>query len=152
MAALARLEGQLLHPSASSPAVSRPRLAPIAVGLGLVGGCVAMGLIDPTGGPVLCPFRVATGLYCPGCGSTRMLHHVFTGRLDLAIGDNPVALLMLPLTLWWVFIAMTAWAGGPRWTEPRFRASHVWALASTVIAFWILRNIPLSPFTLLAPG
>ena len=134
MAAPAGLEGQLLHLSAPSPTVARPRLAPIAVGLGLLGGCVAMGLIDPTGGPVLCPFRAATGLYCPGCGSTRMLHHVFTGRLDLAVGDNPVALLMLPLTLWWVFISMTAWAGGPRWTEPRFRASHVWALAGIALA------------------
>ena len=152
MAATARLEGQQHHRSATSPTISRPRLAPIAVGLGLVGGCVAMGLIDPTGGPVLCPFRAATGLYCPGCGSTRMLHHVFTGRFDLAVGDNPLSLLVLPLTLWWVFVALTAWAGGPRWTEPRFRAAHVWVLAGTVVAFWILRNIPVSPFTLLAPG
>lgn len=152
MAAMARLEGQLLHPSATSPTISRPRLAPIAVGLGLVAGCVTMGLVDPTGGPVLCPFRAATGWYCPGCGSTRMLHHVFTGRLDLAVGDNPLALLALPLTLWWVFIALTAWTGGPRWTEPQFTAIQVWFLAFVVIGFWILRNIPVSPFTLLAPG
>ena len=132
--------------------VLRPRLAPALVGVAALGGCVTIGMIDPTGGPVLCPFRAATGLYCPGCGSTRMLHHVFTGRFDLAIGDNPVALLMLPLLLWWGFVGLTAWAGGPRWTQPRFTASQTWALAACVGLFWILRNLPISPFTLLAPG
>ena len=152
MAAIATLEGQGEGLATDTPTVPRPRLAPGLAGLAMLGGCLAAGLIDPTGGPVLCPFRAATGLYCPGCGSTRMLHHVFTGRFDFATGDNPLALLMLPLTLWWVFVGLTAWAGGPRWAAPRFSANQVWILAVAVGLFWILRNIPTLPFTLLAPG
>lgn len=158
MATAARIRGQdgaslsMQQPSIAARSVPRPRLAPALVGIAALGGCVTIGLVDPTGGPVLCPFRAATGLYCPGCGSTRMLHHVFTGRFDLAIGDNPLALLMLPLMLWWVVAGLTAWAGGPRWTQPRFTANQTWALAVGIGLFWILRNLPIGPFTLLAPG
>src|SRR4051812_28859789 len=31
-----------------------------------------------------CPIYWATGLYCPGCGITRALHHLLHGRIDVA--------------------------------------------------------------------
>ena len=46
----------------------------------------------PTGGPTLCPFRQATGVPCPGCGSTR-------AALALAGGDPAGAVMHNPLTI-----------------------------------------------------
>ena len=43
--------------------------------------------------PTLCPFRLATGLPCPGCGSTRAVAAFCRGDLVAAWQFNPVGLL-----------------------------------------------------------
>jgi len=42
---------------------------------------------------IACPIHALTGLYCPGCGSTRAVKAVLNGDLPLAFHDN--ALLMV---------------------------------------------------------
>ena len=138
--------------SIEPPTVARPLLGPIIAGAIGLGACVAIGVVDPTGGPVLCPFRAMTGLYCPGCGATRMMHRLVVGDPLGALHMNPLAFVFIPLMAWWYFAGLTAMVGGPRWSTPRFTARQTAALAVAVLAFWILRNIPTSPFTLLAPG
>ena len=93
-----------------------------------------------------------TGLYCPGCGATRMMHRLVVGDPLGALHMNPLAFVFIPLMVWWCFAGLTAMVGGPRWSTPRFTGRQTAALAVAVLAFWILRNIPSSPFTLLAPG
>jgi hypothetical protein len=132
--------------------VRRPMLGPVFAGAIGLGVCVTAALVDPTGGPVLCPFRAATGLYCPGCGATRMMHRLMVGDPFGALHMNPLAFVFLPLMAWWSYAGLTAMLGGPRWPTPRFTARQTSALAIVVVAFWVLRNIPMSPFTLLAPG
>ena len=44
-----------------------------------------------------CPFRVLTGWLCPGCGSTRMMHHVMHGEFVLGAKYNPVAFAFVPV-------------------------------------------------------
>ena len=49
--------------------------------------------IDPNvaGNPLPpCPLRALTGLYCPGCGSTRTLHALLHGDLATAMAMNPL--------------------------------------------------------------
>lgn len=134
-----------------SAVVRHPVAGPMLAGGVLIGGCVAMAAIDPAGGPTLCPFRAATGLWCPGCGSTRMLHQLATGHPMGALGFNPLAFVLLPFVIWGVFVALAGWFGGARLTVPRFSARTVWILAVVVMAFWILRNVPGAPFDALAP-
>ena len=134
------------------PVVPRPMLGPAIAGAIGLGTCVAFGIVNPEGGPTICPFRAATGLYCPGCGATRMMHQLMTGDVGRALRLNPLAFLFVPLMAWWCFAGLTAMLGGPRWATPTFTARQTWLLAGVVLAFWILRNIPTSPFTLLAPG
>ena len=45
---------------------------------------------DVSGGQVLCPLRLCTGLQCPTCGSTRSILALFNGRPLEAIEFNPV--------------------------------------------------------------
>ena len=49
--------------------------------------------------PVMCPFRLATGLPCPFCGMTRSLFAVGDGRLGDAFALAPLGPLLPLLAL-----------------------------------------------------
>jgi hypothetical protein len=123
-----------------------PVAAPIAAGAALLGGCVAVALVDPSGGPTVCPFRLVTGLDCPGCGATRAAHRLFTGHLLAAADLNVLALVAIPLLLWGLYVSLTAMLGGPRWRTPALPSGWVRVALVVVIAFWVVRNIPVAPF------
>lgn len=99
-----------------------------------------------------CVFHHLTGWHCPGCGTARGLHALIHGRLVQALAFNPFMVAVLP------FLAVAgarglrdALAGGPPKTRRLTPAWAIWLLAGLVGAFWVLRNIPWAPFTLLAP-
>ncbi len=109
--------------------------------------------LDPNAADSLlppCPFLSLTGLYCPGCGSTRCLHALAHLDLSAALSMNPLLVLALPaLTL------MLVWAAGlrPSALAPVMRVlgnarGWLWLL----LGFGVLRNLPISPFSALAPG
>ena len=92
-----------------------------------------------------------TGLHCPGCGGTRAVHEFSQGRFLEAIRMNALVILFLPF-----LIAALVWqyfAHGSK--KPFFQLvtgpKSAWALAILVIGFGVLRNIPIAPFTWLAP-
>lgn len=99
----------------------------------------------------VCPFFGLTGYHCPGCGALRALHQLLHGNLAAALGYNAYSMLALPV------LAYSFAASGLRslgWLAPRpiFLSSFwIWALLAAVLSFWLLRNLPLAPFTLLAP-
>jgi hypothetical protein len=97
-----------------------------------------------------CMFRAFTGCYCIGCGLTRALHALVHGDLRGALSMNPLAVLLLPL-----LPLMVAWGNGwqPRRLQPVMDVVlepklWLWLLPG----YWIARNLPWFPFTLLAPG
>ncbi|MBP5531121.1 MAG: DUF2752 domain-containing protein [Lentisphaeria bacterium] len=85
-------------------------------------------------------FHKFTGLYCPGCGNTRALSALLHGRIGESLRNN---LLLIP-----TLAVLTVAAARPGIGLNRFFA---WGFAAVVILFFILRNIPVYPFTLLAP-
>jgi hypothetical protein len=98
-----------------------------------------------------CPFHVLTGLYCPGCGSLRALHHLLHGDLAVAFEFNPLTVLSLPF-LGYSFLSYAT--GGIRrqsvptvFVPPLF----IWIYLGIVILFWVIRNISWYPFPLFAP-
>jgi hypothetical protein len=102
--------------------------------------CTVAYLLDLPYRP-LCPFYVLTGYWCPGCGSSRALHAITHGDLAEAMARNPVTTLALPVLVgwwgWWLFRSAT---GRPRtWVAP---STVIWLLLGTVVAFWVLRNLP----------
>ena len=68
--------------------------------VGLAGAC-AVAAISPLGdeGQVLCPFRLATGSWCPGCGCTRALGAVMRGDVAGSLAMNPWTLVILTQAL-----------------------------------------------------
>ena len=98
-----------------------------------------------------CPFNSLTGLYCPGCGMTRGLHQLTHGHFLEALHYNALMLMLLPFAAYaFVSYALVA-ARGRGLPMPFTRPAYVKALFWVVMVFWVLRNIPVYPLTLLAP-
>jgi hypothetical protein len=101
---------------------------------------------------VPCPFRELSGFYCPGCGSLRALHQLFHGHLVTAFGLNPLTVLFLPF-LGYSFLSYIVVGISGRTPPTVFvSAVYIWIILGIIVIFWILRNIPFFPFTLLAPS
>jgi len=87
-----------------------------------------------------CFFHTLTGLYCPGCGSTRAFHALLHGNVAASLRWNP---LFIPLALLLAVLLVRPQLG--------CRRAVTYPLLAAVVLFWILRNLPWYPFTLLAP-
>lgn len=125
--------------------------APVGTAAAAAAGCVVVGLVDPNvpGRYPVCPFLVATGLWCPVCGSLRALHALARGDVAAAAGANVLLLAVLPGLL----LAWLVWAsprlGGPRLPRPRIRPVWAWSALAVLVAFGVARNLP--AFAVLAP-
>jgi hypothetical protein len=130
----------------------RARLAGFAaVGAVAVGACVRVYLVDPArpGHYPTCPFRWATSLDCPGCGTLRGAHQLLHGHLAAAADRNLFFVIAAPiLVLAW--IVAVARAAGWRRPLPRVPPRLLPVIPVLIIAFWIVRNLPVPGGTWLA--
>ena len=96
-----------------------------------------------------CIFHELTGLYCPGCGGQRSLHALLHGRILTAINYNFLFVLLIPLLVYFMFIFIS----GKKYAASSFiyKARFSLGIVIIVVSFWILRNIPVKPFSWLAP-
>ena len=121
--------------------------------LAAVAGFWLLRTFDPTaaGNPFpACMFRAFTGWYCISCGMTRALHALAHGDVLRAFSMNPLAVSLLAISP-----LLGAWKLGwqPRWMRPLIATvsePKFWLVLLPV--YWIARNLPWFPFTLLAPG
>jgi hypothetical protein len=116
------------------------RHLPTVLGSGalLVGALGYIGLVDPHRPDSifpLCPFKLLTGLNCPGCGALRMTHDVLHGDLVAAINDNVLLLVGLPLLAAWVLLRRRI--GKPPMTLPT-----TVTIVLTLVAWTVVRNLP----------
>lgn len=93
-----------------------------------------------------CPFRAFTGIICPGCGSTRGLHHLLHGDLETALQLNPLMVLLLPFLIFALLRHTNAVLRGKQLKGNQLPANAIWALFFVIVAFWVARNIPGYPF------
>ncbi len=110
------------------------------LGTGVVLGAALtyIGLADPHRPGSLfppCPFKLLTGLECPGCGGLRMIHDVIHGDLAAAVVDNIFLLVGLPLLAAWVL-----------WRRSRGQQVLTLGVGAVLIvsavAWTVIRNLP----------
>ena len=88
-----------------------------------------------------CVLRACTGLWCPGCGMTRAVHHLTNGDIVAAVRLN---LLVVPLAVAAMAVTIGWWRARRRGRPVEFRLRLPWALAlaTTVAVFTVARNLP----------
>jgi Protein of unknown function (DUF2752) len=82
---------------------------------------------------LLCPIHALTGLWCPGCGSTRAIDSLVHGDLNSALHNNALLIASPLLTL----IALQM-----KKLNRKFLVVYLALLIVLVVTFTILRNIP----------
>ena len=127
---------------------------PVAVGAIALAAVTTIGLLDPELRGHLspgCPFRTVTGLDCPGCGATRAVYALTQGDVGLALDHNVLVVLALPVfagawVLW--LLARTGRRVRPLVVPPIVS----YGIAVVLVTFWVLRNLPWTPFLWLGSG
>lgn len=95
-----------------------------------------------------CPIRAVFGIDCPGCGSLRALHDLAHGNVTGALDHNALLFVVLPLVL----VEALRWVVG-RPSMPWLMKRHTPMLVLAVVVAWtVVRNIPVFPFDVLASG
>ena len=97
-----------------------------------------------------CPFHALTGLHCAGCGSLRTMSCLAKGDFTRAWTKNKLAIILMPFVIWG-FLAYGARCFKIPFPLIFVKPILIWLLLVLIILFWICRNIPISPFTSLAP-
>jgi hypothetical protein len=98
-----------------------------------------------------CPWLTLTGYHCPGCGTLRAMHQLLNGNVLMAFGLNLLTLLSLPFIGYALLSTLALAVSGRRLPSFLLPASWIWGLLAAVLLFWVLRNVPMYPFTWLAP-
>ena len=116
-------------------------------------GIAVLYVIDPRvpGNYPVCPFLSLTGCYCPGCGTLRAMYQLMHADVVGALSYNPLTVLSLPFIIYSFTTSalrkVHAPAPRPAFMHPRW----IWVLLVGIVLFWVLRNVPVAPFTALAP-
>lgn len=98
-----------------------------------------------------CPFHKYLHLDCPGCGSQRAVHALLHGNLLLAADYNVLLVISLPFLLIHFICKLSSHFSGKQivwsiWYKPATPK----IIFVIVMVFWVLRNVPVEPFTYLA--
>lgn len=93
--------------------------------------------------PPPCIFRKATGIHCPGCGSTRALRALAGGDFFAALRYNPLSVAVL-FALPFLLVLRR-----PRFRPYYYRLAVV--VCAVVLGFTVLRNVPSPTFDFLRP-
>lgn len=116
------------------------------------GGLVTAGLFyaficNLAGRPLIpCMFHTVTGLYCPGCGVSRMCLSLL--RLDFlsAFKANAVLMLLLPPGFIIGLQMAARYIKTGRITPTRLQSCILTAMTAILLIFGVLRNMPAFAF------
>lgn len=100
-----------------------------------------------------CTFHQVTGLQCPGCGGQRALHHLLHGNLITSLRYNALFVIFIPFFIYLYIILIKVYGLKKQIYIDNFLFSRRfgWSVLVVAISFFILRNIPYSPFLFLSP-
>ena len=93
-----------------------------------------------------CVFYEITGLYCPGCGITRLCLSLFEGGIYQAFRYNPIIFIDLPILF--ILFVLNIFLKNNK-NIKKITDVIIIFLATITIIFGVIRNIPI--FSFLAP-
>ncbi len=128
-------------------------VAIVTAGLALCAGVVYLYLFNPATSGIypVCPFHALTGLHCPGCGTGRAIYQLLHGNVWAAMRLNLLAVILLPPVAYGMLSIGMQFIGLKPLPSKFIPAFWIWTLLAVILLYWVLRNIPCQPFTLLAP-
>ena len=94
-----------------------------------------------------CVFFEVTGLYCPGCGSTRMLKSIIKLDFYQAFRFNPFLFILFPFALVLLIDHIYSLLKGKKSLYKKIPNYVYNTILVIALIYWILRNI----FPILAP-
>ena len=98
-----------------------------------------------------CIFNQATGLHCPGCGTQRAIHNILQGNIIIGFSYNIFLLLIVLVLVYLLLLNTFKKITRKEYSNILKKPIVTNSILVFVILFWILRNINIYPFTLLAP-
>ena len=127
--------------------------AVMAIAVAVLAGCIYLFYHNPIVYPIPCVIHMLTGLYCPGCGAGRACYALLHGRIYEAFAYNPLLLGLLPFLALYIAARFVDWMlTGENHIDSRISVKLLVAVLIIVVVYGIVRNLPVFPFTLLAPG
>lgn len=98
-----------------------------------------------------CPIKEYIGIYCAGCGGTRFVYHLMNLDFSLAFGNNPYLFLLSAYLLSSFLLFNISVLSEKNMHYMLLNNKWLWLWAISAVLFFILRNIPVLPFSYLAP-
>lgn len=98
-----------------------------------------------------CPLYSYTGIYCPGCGSQRATHQLLNFNFFGVLHQNLLYVIGLFVLAYYVVITILQLVFKKPVTNYLDNKKVLWFFVFVIVIFWIARNLPWYPFTLLAP-
>ena len=86
-----------------------------------------------------CSFRLATGLYCPGCGGSHALTSLLSGRIIDSFLAHPFVLYLIACALIDAILGTIALIR--RRELPKFRPVYAYVGIGIIFGQWIIKNI-----------
>jgi hypothetical protein len=89
--------------------------------------------------PTMCPFALATGMACPGCGMTRAAGQLLRGDFGAAVAYHPlIPAIALLTTLGWGWFVLRR-TGRVHPMSDRTLNGVLIATAVALVAVWVIR-------------
>lgn len=126
-------------------------LAGIGIPIGIL-LLAALGLFLENTPP--CIFYVLTGLLCPGCGAGRFMLALLHFDFYAAFRYNPLLFILFPFLAYYTSKLYIAFVFGKD-VLPFPKIQNRWfgiTVTAVIIVYWVARNIPVFPFSLLNPN
>ncbi|WP_416135560.1 DUF2752 domain-containing protein [Aquimarina sp. 2201CG5-10] len=98
-----------------------------------------------------CPFHSLTGLHCPGCGSQRALHQLLHFNFIKTLDYNALYILGIATIIYNLSIKTANKYFKKEYYNYLYHPKTPLFIGIIIIVFWILRNIDIYPFNILAP-
>jgi uncharacterized protein DUF2752 len=140
--------------AAPAPSSTVPRAAgtparltgPLVTAGAVAAVTVGLRLRDPhdSGSWGYCPWKLLTGLDCPGCGSLRAVNDLTHGDLVAAASSNLLFVVAVPVVVvLWLLWARRSWTGTDARGLDKRTTKVLWsATLAVTLAFTVLRNTP----------